>query len=223
MLNLKLVSIQEKNKLATEHPWLCMIELVMDPVNAPNNILRLVANNEDITYKGNVYTAFNFIFDAVESKSQGELPTVAIRVSNVDRLIQSEMEAVGGAVDATCKVIITSAADLSGEPELESDYIIVSSECNELYATFTLGGANPLLQLFPLIPYVANYCQHVYNTPALQTALSPLGLPCGYEGALTTCTHLLNGTNGCRDHDNVANFGGFPGIDATGFVRAVPQ
>lgn len=220
-INLKLASVLEKNKLAASTPWLVLLDIELDPINNPSDVLRLVGNNEDIIFQGHTYTAFNFAIDAIPTKSNSELPQVQLSVSNVNRTIQGEIETHSGAVDATVIISLLETGHLTGDPDLEFKFVVISTLSDDQVVTFTLGASNPLRQPFPFQFYQSNYCRHRYNTPEMQDNLDPAGAMCNYQGNLTTCSKLLNGDNGCRAHNNLINFGGEPSIDATGYRRAL--
>lgn len=61
--------------------------------------------------------------------------------------------------------------------------------------------------LLPTAPYSRTMCMHLRNY---------MGPFCQYAGELTTCSGLLDGPNGCRDHDNIIHFGAFPGLPKAG-------
>jgi len=81
--------ITEKNKHEQESPWLLLLKLT----NVAGDLtVHIVNNNEDITYKGTVYTATAFEIDTIPEVTKGSLPTLAIKVTNVDRMLQGLIE-----------------------------------------------------------------------------------------------------------------------------------
>jgi phage-related protein len=220
MLNLKLSSVIEKNRIQQSEPWLVLLDIVMP--SDIQDVLRVVNNVEAVTYQGLEYIPFNFMVDDREEASQGGLPTFALRASNVNGILQGALEDYDGGVGAVVTFRVVHNKNMSGDPDLEESFTILSADCDAEYVTFTLGGENPMRKLFPLFFYTASRCRHVYNTPAMQAALDPRGVMCGYQGSMTTCSHILSGDTGCRAHNNVINFGGQYGIDITGFRRAMP-
>jgi phage-related protein len=219
-LNLKLSSIQQKNKLVASTPWITLVKITLDPVNNPSDIVYLADNNQDVVYQGNTYLAFSFDLAVLENKSGGELPQLELQVSNVNGAIQAEMNTYGGGVDATVQIMLVNTADLAGEPEFVSNFEIIAATADEAMAHFTLGAPNLLRSVFPKGIYLGSYCRHVFNTPTMQANLDPRGRMCGYVGNLTSCSKLLDGDNGCAVHGNVPNYGASPSIDVAGFRRA---
>lgn len=94
--------IIEKNKLASPNPWLVLLDFTIDEVDC-----RYVDNNADIRYDGDLYTATSFSVEISKDTSKGELPSITLAVSNVDRIIGGYVEDVGGGlgIDVTISVV----------------------------------------------------------------------------------------------------------------------
>jgi phage-related protein len=220
VLNLKLLSVLEKNRLSSERPWLILLDVVMDPVNDPTNVIRLVSDNQEFTFRGNVYTPFPIQIKDRSEKASGEMSTCRVMVSNVNQAMQGEIEQYGGAVDAEVTIRGVNSDIPDGDPEMETTLAVMTTSAVPEWVTFNLGAQNPKRQNFPLQVYMQNRCWKQYNSPSLQAACDPRGAACGHEGAEPTCSRTLEGLNGCRAKNNTANFGGFPGINVVGYRRA---
>lgn len=219
MLSLTLASALQKHKIDGTAPWYVLLDVYPNKDDL-SNVLRVVRNTDDVVWKGNTYTAFSFEIDSVQESTNGELPSVVVRVSNISRLVQSQLEPFSGGVGAKVVLTVVQSSDLAGDPVQQFTWTILEASATEEWVNFTLGAPNPLRRPFPAGQYTKNHCMFRYNTPAMQAACDPAGALCGYVGALTTCDLTLNGPNGCRFHNNTARFGGFPGIENQGFRAA---
>ena len=200
--NLALSTIVEKNKIASEVPFLVLLEIgVIDP--STNNLvetLYLVKNNEDITYQSQLYTAFPFGLSLREEA--GAIPEVTITVTDYTRDIQARMQAYGGGINSTAKIIVVNYGDLTQPPEIVEEFKVVGASSTNYVVTWTLGAENPLSMPFPKRKQNRDRCAWKYK-----------GTECGYGGPMASCDLTLNGTNGCLAHANEERYGGFPGIN----------
>lgn len=199
--------ILSKNALASTDPWILLLEVTIptDPVQT----LRIARNTEDVTFQGNVYTAFSFEIDTVTESSKGELPSVSIRVSNVNQMMQSYIEEYDGLISQPVKLIVVNAQYLTEDySELELNFDITACQATATWVTWKIGAPNPLARRFPLYRYIGMHCNWVGHFK---------GAECKYAGTATTCAGTLDD---CDAKDNLANFGGYPGL-AQGGIRVV--
>jgi len=153
--------ILEKNKIATGSAWLILLEITL----TDSTIFRLVRNNEDVTFEGDVYTAFNFQLEASSHGSRGEIPTVALSVSNITQLIEPKLQELDGGVGSTVKItIINSNLLLEDYSELEMLFEVLACMSTAQWIIFTLGAPSPLRQRFPLDKYLALHCCWRFET-----------------------------------------------------------
>ena len=85
MRSLSSVVIDEKNKIAADSVWLLALEITVPGVAEP---IRVVRNNEDITWRGENWLAFPFELDEIREVNSGESPRVDLRVANVSRAMR---------------------------------------------------------------------------------------------------------------------------------------
>lgn len=218
--------IEEKNKISQDQPWLLF--LTMTNV-AKTLTLRLVRNTENITFKGEEYVAFPFEIDSIPEASKGSLPTLAIKVSNVDRQIQAYIEQ-----DATFgsgwEVIISLAhiSQLNGTDledqvaEIEHKFQSLDLTADNEFLTVNLGVRNPMLVQFPRQQYAGGFCQRTFNDGE--------GCPYATQGKNTSYTFCKKTLNNCleRFSENRVNsigqkiglpFLAFNGIETRGIFR----
>lgn len=222
MQRLSLISTVEKYRLASTNPWYVLLKMDPNgaaPVGSSLTPIYIAHNSDDVTWNGQLYQAFPFEMDAIEDKANGQLPTVSLRVSNVNRLLEALVNEYAGLVGAIVTVWVVQAID-PDNPVFMQTFWVTGAQADAEWITFSLGADNPMLQPMPKFLYMANVCRHRYNSPGVQAANDPMGICCGYEGSLPSCDKTLEGPNGCREHSNVIRFGGFPGIETNGFLSA---
>lgn len=200
MKNLPPALLRAANKLDQDSPWLILLDIEIEG----ETTLRIVNNNEDITFSGNTYIAFAFTVDQPKETSKGEIPSVQLAVANATRTLQTYVEQYQGGVGASITMHIVNAGQLSENyAELTTTFQVMSCKCTAQWVTFTLGAINPLNRKFPPYQYIASHCRYkVFKGPL-----------CGYSGLETECNRTLTR---CRELLNSARFGGFPGLDGRG-------
>lgn len=198
-LSLSAALILEKNLLATDGAWLTLVDFTL-----PNGShIRLVRNTEDITFGGNIYTAFPLAVSPMQQLSDSSVPTLNLRISNVTRTLQAYMETYNGGKGCTCSIITVSSKLLAENySALTLQYDVLSSTSDANWLSFTLGAANPLRHRFPPYRAIASSCNFPYR-----------GVECAYAGPKPSCKRTLDD---CRVHGNSARFGGFPGLGGGG-------
>lgn len=191
----------EVTKLASNIAFVETLEFeIVDPSGAHVDWVRVVKNNENITFQGNLYTASTFALQV--SGESGQEPKVTVQFNDVSGVIRDQMEAYDGGTDFPVTYRILNTAALDQPPEIEETFKIASSEVSGDFAiTFNLGVDGALSRKFPRRVQYAERCSHIFKDTR-----------CAYAGGLGTCDYTLNGTNGCKVHSNLANFGGFPGL-----------
>ena len=216
---LSIASAQHKSQIASSAPWHVLLTVWPDPINLPGTVLRLARSPENLVYRGNTYLAFAFDFDVLWDKSSGELQSLKLTISNINRVVQGYLNQYNGCAGMTVQLDVVSGKDMTGDPAQSYSFGVQSSSSDATWVTLTLGGANPTFRTFLRFLYFPDYCQWIYNDPALQAVCDPRGAYCGYWGALTTCTHHLAD---CKNHNNVSRFGGYPGVGTQGFLSTTP-
>lgn len=197
MLSISAISRAEKNKLSTDSCFLILLDIKL-----PNNTVYICYNNEDVIWKGQLYQAFPFQISETSEDSDGSDPNVSLKVSNVTQGLQAHVEESDGAVGTQVILRVVNSLNMNGDADLEEYYTVLSCKIDAQWIDFTLGNAYSARTRRPLDRYMKNSCPFVYK-----------GLRCGYNGSIETCAHTLAD---CREHNNSARFGGYPGIDQKG-------
>ena len=196
MLSISAISKAEKNKLSTDSCFLILLEIQLQ------NTVYICYNNEDITWQGQLYQAFPFEIGETSEDSDGSDPNVSLKVSNVSQGLQWYVEDSGGGVGTEVILRVVNSLNLNGAADLEEHYTVLACSVDEQWVDFTLGTDYSAKTRRPLDRYMKNNCRFAYK-----------GVRCGYNGNKATCAHTLAD---CREHNNSARFGGFPGIDQKG-------
>ena len=200
-------AIAEKNKISSDNAWLLAMEFLI-PDTGEGQYVRIIANNEDITWNGSIWQAFPFEVDEIGETSKGEVPRIDIRVSNVNRMFEYYLQAYDvftklyGYYPITVKIMVINSGNLSETvPEVSYEFDLQQPKTNAQWATFTLGASNPYRKRFPEYRILKNQCQYKQFG----------GIECGYQipaGTFPTCDRTLHT---CKEYSNSKRFGGFPG------------
>lgn len=158
MRNMPANIVIEKNRMSTAAAWLILLEITL--TDTPATVFRLVRNNENIIFEGNEYTAFNFEIDPTEQSSEGRISTTVLRVSNITRLIESNLQTLNGGAGSNVKVTVVNSELLSEDySDQEFNFSVLETSTSSKWVEFRLGAPSPLRQRFPLNRYLALHCR----------------------------------------------------------------
>lgn len=196
MRNLPLALRQASNAFGQDSAWLPLVTIAMPD----DTTYRIVPNTDDVTFAGETYYAFPVQIDWPSENNKGEIPYITLRVSNVTRVLQGHLEALNGGIASTVSIAIVNTGLLSEDyAELTLECEVLSSEATAQWVSFKCGPANPMRRRCPLYRYLARYCNW-----------RPYSIECGKD---VPCDRTYAN---CLSNDNVARFGGFPGLEAGG-------
>lgn len=202
MLSLSVAGMLEKSLLSSEGVWLLLLEVAIPGAEEP---LRLVRNNEDISWAGHTWTAFNFKLGEITEDNKGKPPSVPLQVSNVTQDFQAYVEEHNGLTGTTVTLRVVHSEHLNNTaPELEEVFNVQSTTCDSKWITFYLGSERSILVRFPFRRVLKNFCawRDYYK-----------GIECGYAGPMAECDGTLQS---CRDRGNARRYGGEPIIPEGG-------
>lgn len=185
------VATLEKNKLASDSPFLLLVEVTCKDL--PDKI-RLVRNTEDVTWCKETWTAFPL--DIEQYTEDGKtLPALNLKISSGRGLLTTYLQQYNGLVDSEVAVYIVHAKLLDIEtPETELDFVINECSYDEEWISFTLGPSPEIADRFPAWRYLTDFCPFVCGD-----------IRCGYTGEKTCQNNLAS----CLMPER---FGGEPGI-----------
>jgi lambda family phage minor tail protein L len=194
LLDLSAVAILEKNKIASTGAWLVLLEIRVNP----DIVIRVVHNNEDITWNGEQWIGFPFELDDVLEDSK-ELPRVTLKVSNITGIIQQYLEETQGGVGASVILRVVHSEHLDQtKPEIEETFSVQSTSTDAQWVTFELSGDFTTSLRIPPDRYLKDFCPYKFKS-----------LKCGYQGDSSACNKTLDD---CRAKSNAERFGGEPAL-----------
>lgn len=209
MKNLSLSSIVQANSFSSDVAWLVALKIHVRDHSTGSEVaqIRIINNSEITIVEDEEYEPMSFGLDLKEAANQ--LPSVSVTIQDQAEIVGAYMQRYGGGVGFEVEMLIVAAEtaeETSLEPELVEYFTVINATYKDYVATWSLGAENPLKRMFPLRKQEDDQCSFRYK----QTGT------CGYTGALASCDLSLDGPNGCRVHNNTANFGAYPGIIVRG-------
>lgn len=200
-LSLTVGDVIEKNKIASDVAYLVLLEIgVIDPdTSSLVETLYVCNNKEDITFNGQLYTAYSLDSNIIQEP--GSMPEMTLTINDYANVIQASMQQYNGGVGFAIKLMYVNSSALDDDPEIEENFTVESASAQNYIISFKLGAENPLAKRCPKRLQYRESCSFTYKSTE-----------CGYSGALTSCDYTLTGDNGCIFHENAERFGGFPGI-----------
>ena len=199
--HLSAASAIDRSRLSSSTAWLILLKLEIADPNTRQTVetVHLVANDEDITFDGNLYTAANFVINI--DQGQNQAPSVTLVAQDQTGMIERKIEDYAGGVMSQVVMMVVNSDRLEHEPEIENTFDVVSSSAKDGVVSVELGAENPLTIQFPKHTQMKDRCSWRYK-----------GYGCEYAGPMGSCDYTLDGPNGCRAHDNVERFRGLPGL-----------
>jgi len=200
MITLSDVSKQLKNSLIQEGVWYTLLTLTNKDKSI---IIRIINNPDDITFGSETFTAFPFKIDSVTESNKGELPSINLTLSNVDRVIEGYIEQdpnLGSGWGVHIDIVHESAL-ASGTAEITYDFITIGATADATSAVFSCGLRNPLREQFPRVRMLPNACQNTFKSGG-----------CNYTGTDTSCDKTLSDCRAKFSGASKIPFLGFPGI-----------
>lgn len=193
----------ETRRIASGTAFILMVEVeVIDGDGNYVETLRFCKNTENLEYptgSGNIYQAANF--DVNVNYTANEQPRITMSAKDYTGVIKERLETYDGIVGSNVILRVVNSDLLDQPAEFEETLTVMGSSAPGWDVNFTLGSENPLALRFPFNVQYRNRCPYRYK-----------GERCGYDGALPSCDYTLDGANGCRVHNNIANYGGFPAL-----------
>lgn len=199
-----LATAVDKSRLSSNTAYLILMEIdVVDSSSGNvNTTLRFAANNEAFVYRGLTYNPMPFEVDITNDRDSA--PQTTLTVYDYGQIIQAALQNYGNSMAWPARFLVVNATNPGPNPEMEQEFrLLDATAASDNYTVaFTVGAENPLSLRFPARDQFRDRCPWVYK-----------GVRCKYAGSLTSCDRTKNGANGCSAHNNVINFGGFPGVE----------
>lgn len=199
-------TIQDKNAIATDAVFL--IALDIDIPTYPT--IRIVNNNEDITWNGNTYQQFPFELDEIRETSSGEIPEFTLNISNVNNVIGTYIRQYdayvknNGFEPILVSISVVNSKNLADPtPEIQHNTTLLKPSITRERVSFKLGGVNS---------YNKNVNSRMFRNSCRWKFKSNR---CGYTGIETTCNKTFAR---CKELSNQLRFGSFPTISNKGVI-----
>ena len=201
MIDLPSALIQAKNQVADADPWILLVQVEIDD----SDVLRLAANqNEDITWNGQTWQWFPIEVGDIRHGKQ-KTYRLDVKVSNINRAVQEQIEEFHGAADAPITFYVVHAGNLAQTTVPSWSFLIEETVADPLWVTFTVGPYYKLdRRSDPKDKMYKNFCR--FNFP------NSVDSRCPYDDVTyTECNRTLAD---CieRNGDSAYLFGGFPTI-----------
>jgi phage-related protein len=187
----------EKNKLASPYPWVPLIHFAF-----PSSYeIWLAGDLSDVTYQGQVYTAYNIEVKLPDDNVDAVVPTCQIIAANQSRAFEEIIINTNGGVDYPVTVTIVNTNYLTADyADLTWNFYVLQTTCTNEAVVLECSLYSPLDRKFPPDRFFASTCRYKYFK----------GAECKYDGVQGSCDRSIDT---CRDlMYNIGNFGGFPGI-----------
>lgn len=192
---LQLASILEKNKISNTTAYFTLLEIDIPGLTNP---VRIVLNNEDITWNGLTWTAFSFEVGDI-TYDEKEEPTIDFKVSNINKVIGGYVEDYSGGDGATVRLIVVNSANLdSTTADTDETFVVSSANITNSIVSFRVGSDSATTIRRPACIYNGRCCRWKFKS-----------VQCGYNGVETTCNKTLSR---CRELNNSIRWGAFYGI-----------
>lgn len=163
------------------------------------NNLNFASYDADVVFNGITYYKFPISHEQTSENSTGAIDQVKVKVSNVNRLMQSYLEIYN--LKKKRLDITMVFADYLDNPanKITETFFIDSYTADQNAVELTLSSKLDILDVqIPARPFSRDYCSWKFK-----------GTECGYTGGLTTCNRLKAN---CKERNNYLRFGGFPAI-----------
>ena len=200
--------MEEKNKIATNSVFFIAIEIIIPSIATS---VKINNSDSDVVWNSSTWVKFPLELDEIVEKA-GEVPQVNLRVSNVNRALESYIQQydlyckTNGFQPITIKMYALNSLNLASPiAESEHEFILEKPTLTAEWATFQLGASNPFLRRFPL-HRIMKTCRFIFKSTQ-----------CGYTGTISNCNKTISR---CRQLSNSSRFGGFIGVGSGGLRLA---
>lgn len=130
--------VASKNSLETTQPWAFLVQLDI----AGAGPFRVAGYSQDITFQGNVFTAFPIKVNSLEENSSGQIRRMQVSTANVDQQIVALLELFWASVTDpvwTVSIWMVDATQPNETPATMKDvYTVVSATTDLFLVTFDL-------------------------------------------------------------------------------------
>jgi len=192
MIKLSEIAVLEKNKLASDTPWITLFRIKIPEVS---ETIRICRNNTNVLHAGRTWYAFPVSVGEIEEEKNETATEVSLQVYNLSGALDTYMEQYNGFIGSTVDIILVFMKDSTTYPATTVRYTVTESNDKNGVINLVLSGFNPHNTRFPRTNLKKTVCRYKQFK----------GPRCGYSGSQTVCDRSYNT---CFKLDNAARFGG---------------
>lgn len=198
--HLSVATAIEKDRIISDTAFVLLFEIdILDELHSPVETLRLCKNSENLIYRDQEYVASNFAMKlSIDAQSA---PSLDVTAEDPAGYIRDRMEMYGGGVGFSVTMMVINTGNMDQPPEIKEQFKVVGASAQGYQVSFSMGVDNPVSTRFPNKLQFRDQCSYKYK-----------GSRCKYAGSMPTCDYTYFGENGCKAHNNSANYGGFLGL-----------
>lgn len=164
------------------------------------NNLYYAEDKAQVTFDGQAYSPFPITYEHISEQSKGQIDSVEIRTSNVNRIVQSYLEQYDLRNKKISIKTVWRDQLADADAFIEDIYYIDSYTADEYSVVFLCTSKLDILnRQIPGRTYSRNACPFIFKDTET----------CQYVGAESTCNKTKQQ---CQDYGNLIHFGGFPSI-----------
>jgi phage-related protein len=162
---------------------------------------------------------FPLTHEGIGTNALGEIDTVRVKLSSVDRTIIATLVTNNGLIGSKVVmklVFLDQLADSAAN--ISSTFYIDSVESDQNNAIFILTSRVDLYEVvIPARMFERDHCQWIFKQEGCWLWNGSIWTaPSGFLNGTIECDHTRVGTVGCKYHVNSSRFGGFPAIPMRG-------
>ena len=196
------------NEQGAEWAWIARVQ-ILNVSTGNTDTIRVARFMETVVYDSVNYLPFPFQIGEMIEDVGGQQATVQVTFVDLTGEVSEFLRdnPLGSAKVRLSLVYDKNTISTAGTGSRDWDSVIAEDYNVQGYMasfegiTLSLGAVNFLDIRFPHRTVSRDRCSFQYK-----------GTGCKYAGGLPTCDFSLQGSNGCEQHNNEANFGAFPSI-----------
>jgi phage-related protein len=194
----------------TAWPWL--VYIVASQSVTATEVFRLTNHPQPITIDAKTYDPYPFALGVRSSDSEGNIPSVQLSVSNIDRQIVRNLATADNLLGKTCTLRQVNTANLSSAAWLETTLTIAGAVVTRAAIEFRLELPNPHDIQLPQEVFLRDRCPWRFGSSECGFVItSTSSTDC--DKLLTTCTTRgLEELTAGRPQLHPLRFGGWPGL-----------
>jgi len=205
--------IAARNALAGSAPWIWLVKLEIYYGGSLQDTYYWTSCDVDVEWDNQTWEAFPLAVSLPEESEGGGAPQGELALGNADRVAQALLDSYGGLVGSKVTLYLVNHDYLSNTADkLEFSFEVLEAFESAPAVRLALGSPADIQGIYlPGRKLLPDYCQWKYKEDGCYEGDSK---PSGFAHDDEDCDKTLNGTKGCKYHNNAGRFGAFPGCKA---------